>query len=147
MVKYLKFIGLLVFALAVWQATGNAFIGISADAKEGAWMHLAVDEDTTDAAMTFHVQDSGCFSSPQLPYLPDAELANTIGQIHMFTSVRVQRSSISEYLFSLKGWMAQLSQYEACLSLHREKLYDVTAYSRCQSACEYYIYTLRRILI
>ena len=41
----------------------------------------------------------------------------------------------------------KLAQRAAVLSLHREKLYDATAYYRCQPVCEYYIFTLRRILI
>lgn len=35
----------------------------------------------------------------------------------------------------------------SALSLHREKLYDATACHRCLPVCEYYIFTLRRILI
>lgn len=60
---------------------------------------------------------------------------------------RIQRSYITEYIFSLKDWVDKLAQREAVLSLHREKLYDATAYYRCQPVCEYYIFTLRRILI
>ena len=50
------------------------------------------------------------------------------------------------YLF-LKGWVDKIAQREAVLSLHREKLFDATAYYRCQPVCEYYIFALRRILI
>ena len=46
-----------------------------------------------------------------------------------------------------QDWIDKLAQRAAVLSLHREKLYDATAYYRCQPVCEYYIFTLRRILI
>lgn len=92
-------------------------------------------------------QDEACFTSPRLPYLPVAELTSNTGHIQSLVMSRVQRSYIAEYIFSLKDWVAKLAQREAVLSLHKEKLFDVTAYCRCRPACEYYIFTLRRILI
>ena len=71
---------------------------------------------------------------PQLPYLPDAELAGMGGQLHSLTYSRIQRISTTEYIFSLKDWIDKLAQRAAVLSLHREKLYDATAIivaSRC----------------
>lgn len=92
-------------------------------------------------------QDEACFTSPRLPYLPVAELTSNTGHIQSLVMSRVQRSYIAEYIFSLKDWVAKLAQRETVLSLHKEKLFDVTAYCRCRPACEYYIFTLRRILI
>ena len=66
---------------------------------------------------------------PQLPYLPDAELAGMGGQLHSLTYSRIQRISTTEYIFSLKDWIDKLAQRAAVLSLHREKLYDATAYN------------------
>lgn len=91
----------------------------------------------------------GCITDidGNLPYLPVAELASNNGHVQSLTMSRIQRSYITEYIFSLKDWVDKLAQREAVLSLHREKLYDATAYYRCQPVCEYYIFTLRRILI
>lgn len=106
----------------------------------------AGDAADIQAAAVRH-QDEECFTSPRLPYLPVAELASTAGHIQSLVLSRVQRSYLAEYIFSLKDWVAKLAQREAVLSLHKEKLFDVAAYCRCRPACEYYIFTLRRILI
>lgn len=139
MVKYIKFIGLLVLALAFWQTLSNSFIGTGlVSEKESVDIH---------AVTVKHQADKTCFTSPQLPYLPDAELASSNGHMQLLTFPRVQRSYITEYLFSLRDCGEKLAQREAVLSLHKEKLFDTTTYYRCHPVCEYYIYTLRRIII
>ena len=55
--------------------------------------------------------------------------------------------NLGNTLDAVGDWIDKLAQRAAVLSLHREKLYDATAYYRCQPVCEYYIFTLRRILI
>lgn len=138
MATYLKFIGVLVLALALWQTAGSAFIGSTPiDGKKSVDIAIA----------TNHQQDEACFTTPEWPYLPDAELAGTSGHTQLLTSTRIQRATATEYMFSLKDWVDKIAQHEAVLSLHREKLFDATAYYRCQPVCEYYIFTLRRILI
>lgn len=139
MVKYLRYIGILVLVLALWQAASDSFIG-----------SRPVDNQSIADVQTvsdFYQQGGSCFTTPQLPYLPDAELAGAGGHTQWLTSPRVQRSSTTEYIFSLRDWVDRLARHEAVLSLHREKLYDAAAYYRCQPVCEYYIFTLRRILI
>lgn len=138
MAKYLRFIGFLVFAFALWQTASDMFIGRTID--EGK----CVNEK---AAVIYHQQTETCIAVPQLPYLPEAELAGFSGQSQLLTFLRMQRSSATDCIFSLKDWMNMLSLREAVLTLHREKLYDATAYYRCNPVCEYYIFALRRILI
>ena len=138
MAKYLRFIGFLILALALWQTASGTFIDKTVD--EGKSM------DTKSAAM-FHQQSESYIAVPQFPYLPEAELAGGIGQSQLLNFLRVQRSFAIEYVFSLKDWVDMLAQRDAVLSLHREKLYDTSAYYRCHPVCEYYIFTLRRILI
>ena len=137
--KYIKFIGLLLLVFALWQTSGDA---LTVRNSVGA-------EDAVDiqAVAAVHHQDEACFTSPQLPYLPVAELASNNGHLQSLTMSRIQRSYITEYIFSLKDWVDNLARHEAVLSLHKEKLFDTTAYYRCQPVCEYYIFTLRRILI
>ena len=114
----------MVLALALWQTVSDTF------ANKAASGGNVVSENT----IAVHEQ-------------PDAELAGMGGQLHSLTYSRIQRISTTEYIFSLKDWIDKLAQRAAVLSLHREKLYDATAYYRCQPVCEYYIFTLRRILI
>ena len=124
----------MVLALALWQTVSDTFANKVAS---------VVSENT----IAVHEQTDAYIAMPQLPYLPDAELAGMGGQLHSLTYSRIQRISTTEYIFSLKDWIDKLAQRAAVLSLHREKLYDATAYYRCQPVCEYYIFTLRRILI
>lgn len=137
MVQFLRFIVFLVLALSLWQTAGNAFPVKKGDARK----YVA------ENGVTVYHQEETCVSAPQLPYLPDAELSGMSGQSHVLSLSRIQRFITIEYLFSLKDWLDKLAQWEAVLSLHREKLYDTTAYYRCQPACEYYIFMLRRIVI
>ncbi len=137
--KYLKVIGFLVFALALWQISCAAFTANNSVSAGGA---VDIHEVTV-----MHHQDETAFTLPQLPYLPVAELASGSGHMQLLSMFRIQRSYITEYIFLLKDWVDKLAQREAVLSLHREKLFDTTACYRCQPVCEYYIFTLRRILI
>lgn len=139
MAKYIKFIVLLVLTLALWQTAGNTFIGST-----------SIDEEKSvdiQAVTTNHQQNDACFTTPQLPYLPDAELAGTSSHTQLLSFSRIQRATTTEYIFSLKDWVDKIAQYQAILSLHREKLFDATAYYRCHPVCEYYIFALRHILI
>lgn len=139
MARFLKIIGLLVLTFAFWQTLSNLFIGTN----------LINEDKSVDihAVAVKHQADEACFSSPQLPYLPDAELASSNGHIQLLTFPRVQRSYIVEYLFSLRDCGEKLAQREATLALHKEKLFDTTTYYRCHPVCKYYVYTLRRIII
>lgn len=138
MAKFLRFIGFLVLALALWQTASGTFAGRKADVGEGM---------VENGVAVYHQEEEACVSVPQLPYLPDAELAGMSGQSQLLSFSRVQRFITTEYIISLKDWVDKLARCEAVLSLHREKLYDATAYYRCQPVCEYYIFTLRRIII
>lgn len=137
MAKILRFIGFLVLVLALWQTASDTFTVFS----------VGADQTVNDKDVVVHQQSTTCIATPQLPYLPEAELAGSGGQSQLSNFSRIQRLSITEYIFSLKDCIDKLTQREAALSLHREKLYDATAYYRCQPVCEYYIFTLRRILI
>ena len=117
----------MVLALALWQTVSDTF------ANKAVSGGNVVSENT----IAVHEQTDAYIAMPQLPYLPDAELAGMGGQLHSLTYSRIQRISTTEYIFSLKDWIDKLAQRAAVLSLHREKLYDATAYYRCQPVCEY----------
>ena len=115
-------------ALALWQTSGTVFTsdgGVSTG-------------DSTDiqAVTAAHSQDGTCFTSPQLPYLPVAELASNSGHLHSLAMSRIQRSYTAEYIFSLKDWVDKLARREAVLSCIKRSFYDSTAYYGCKpSAC------------
>ena len=94
--RYLKIIGLLVLALALWQTSGTV------PTSDGG---VSTGDSTDIQAVTAaHSQDGTCFTSPQLPYLPVAELASNSGHLHSLAMSRIQRSYTAEYIFSLKDW-------------------------------------------
>lgn len=173
MARFLRFIGFLVLALALWQVAGEAFTDKIVNGGNAAnvtrppvtMKSLAANSTSPSVTVTSLVatakdfavtgkgmaeqgrQSASSITAPQLPYLPDAELADIGERMRLPGYCRIQRSSTTEYVFSLREWVGRLALRAAVLSLHREKLYDVTAYHPCQPVCEYYIFALRRILI
>lgn len=138
MAKFLKYIGFLLVILALWQTTGDKLVEVS-----------ATDSDRSVYAQdaTHYQQEDPCFTTPQLPLLPEAELAGTSGYLQTLTAPRVQRTQLSEYIFSLKSWVDKMARYQSTCQVRREKRYDSAAFQHCQPPCDYYIFTLRRILI
>ena len=84
----------MVLALALWQTVSDTF------ANKAASGGNVVSENT----IAVHEQTDAYIAMPQLPYLPDAELAGMGGQLHSLTYSRIQRISTTEYIFSLKDW-------------------------------------------
>ena len=80
-------------------------------------------------------------------HLSDAELAGSAGTTQLLTFSRAQRSYTTEYILSLKDMIERLAHRDDVLSLHRSKLFDTSTSYRCHPACEYYVFTLRRIII
>lgn len=138
MAKFLKYIGFLLVILALWQTTGDRLVEVSATGNDGS---VYVQDDA------HYQQEELCFTTPQLPLLPEAELAGTSGYLQTLTAPRVQRTQLAEYTFSLKSWVDKMARYESTCQVRREKRYDSTAFQHCQPPCDYYIFTLRRILI
>ena len=135
MAKFLKYIGFLLVILALWQTTGDVLAGTSTD--KPVYVQDA----------THYQQEEVCFTTPQLPLLPEAELAGASGYLQTLTAPRVQRAQLAEYTFSLKSWVDKIARYESTYQVRREKRYDAAAFHHCQPPCDYYIFTLRRILI
>lgn len=93
-----------------------------------------------------HVVHQDQIGAPELPYLPVAELTNNL-QSHQVSMSRIQRVQTCEYFFLLKNFLQNWAERENSLSLHREKIYATTVSCYCQSACEYYVFTLKHIII
>ena len=82
MARYIKFIGFLVLALALWQTASDTFIG-----SESINGKKSVDIQAITGSPQ---QEATCFNTPQMPYLPDAELAGGHGGFtQLVTSSRI----------------------------------------------------------
>ena len=138
MAKFLKVILFLILAAAFCGSVSDAFTVQTVD-------------EITIAAQTGLGEEGNAqrndVPAPQLPYLSDAELASSAGTIQLLTFSRAQRSYTTEYILSLKDMIERLAHRDGALSLHRSKLYDTSTSYRCHPACEYYVFTLRRIII
>lgn len=143
MAKFLRVILFLVLAttfcgsvsdvFTVQAVDGMAFVSQSALGEDGSEQREAV-------------RQGSYIPAPQLPYLSDAEIASSSGTTQLLTFLRMQRS-YTTYILSLKDMVEQLAHRDGALSQHRAKLFDTNVYYRCSPACEYYVFTLRRIII
>lgn len=138
MAKFLKYIGFLLVMLALWQTTGEVLAEVSTTSN---------DKPVYMQDVTYSQQEDLCFTTPQLPLLPEAELTGASICLQTLTAPRLQRAHLAEYLISLKNWTDRISRYESTCQVRREKQYDAAAFHHCQPPCDYYIFTLRRILI
>lgn len=156
MVKFVKLILILVLTSAFCGSVSDAFTVLAVDQtgivssdgldnKSGATAHsiLATEQDVQKS-----IDRQGSYiSAPKLPYISDAEIASSGGTSQLLTFSRAQRLYTSEYILSLKDVVERIAHREDALSLHREKLFDTSAFYRCSPASEYYVFALRRIII
>ena len=143
MAKFLKVILFLILAAAFCGSVSDAFTVQTVDAITIAAQTGLGEEGN---AQRNDVRQGSYIPAPQLPYLSDAELASSAGTIQLLTFSRAQRSYTTEYILSLKDMIERLA-HRGALSLHRSKLFDTSTSYRCHPACEYYVFTLRRIII
>lgn len=146
MIRFLKFIGILMLAWLFGQVAGGTFTDVNA-VNEADGMNLQERVAAHQVPSAEHQAAAASFTAPRLPYLPDAELASSGGASQCLISSRVQRTQLTEYLFLLKDRVEQLSRREAALSLHRERFFDAAVFFPFCPVCEYYVFTLRRLLI
>lgn len=144
MAKFLKVILFLVLATAFCGSVSDAFTEQTVDEIAFAAQTGLGEEGN---AQRNDVRQGSYIPAPQLPYLADAELASSTGTTQLLTFSRSQRSYTTEYILSLKDVVERLAHRDGALSLHRSKLFDSSTSYRCHPACEYYVFTLRRIII
>lgn len=137
MAKFVKIIGILILVLALGQRMDEALGGDSLQS-----ISCVLTEQMTS------LQEEGeCFTMPQWPCLPDAELAGANSCSQLVTFSRMQRSAVMEYLCFLKERVGEIARYEAVRSQCQGKFYDALPCRICSPVCDYYIFALRRILI
>ena len=101
--------------------------------------------DKQERTITYAMEQHGEISVPDLPGKPMAELNNL--QSHQTSVTRIQRVQLGEYFLSLKNVLQCCADRENSLSQHWGRIYDTTTSCFCQPSSEYYVYTLRRIII
>ena len=131
MAKFVKVILFLLLTVAFHSIAGN----VSTERM--------VDKQGCD--ITYAMGQRGEICAPDLPGKPVAELTNL--QSHQISVTRIQRVQLGEYFFSLKNALQGFADRESSLSQHWGRIYDTTTSYYCQPSSEYYVYTLRRIII
>lgn len=144
MVKFLKVILFLILATAFCGSVSDAFTVQTVDETT---IPAQTDLGEEGDIQRNDVRQGSYIPAPKLPYLSDAELASSVGTTQLLTFSRVQRSYTTEYILSLKDMIERLAHRDGALSRHRSKLFDTSTSYRCHPACEYYVFTLRRIII
>ena len=84
-------------------------------------------------------------SAPDFPYAPVAELNNL--QSHQISVTSIQRVQLGEYFTTLRNLLQCCADRENSLSQHRGRIYNTTTSYYCQPSSEYYVFTLRHIII
>ena len=131
MAKFVKSILLLLFAVALYGVANNSFTEKSV-------------EDVSLIALAPEHQDS--VSTPQLPCWPVTAFTSEL-QTHRVATDRVQRVQLGEYFSSLRNMLQDLAERDASLSRHQGRIYATTTSCYCHPSSEYYVFTLRRIII
>lgn len=159
MKKILSLILPFVLAMLLLGGVSDAFTTRVADAGDVVSQSLVAD-GVTLASQSSVVGEGGVHGgnavasckghyimSPQSLRFSDVEIANSGGTTQLLASQRLQRSYISEFTLSLKGMARHLSRRADALSVQSSRLFDTSAFYRCQPVCEYYVFTLRHIII
>ena len=135
MAKFVKVILFLLLTVTLHGVAGNVFTGKAVE--QGKY------------AVTYSMSQHEQISEPEFPCSPVAELNNL--QSYQTSVTRVQRVQLGEYFSTLKNLLKalalKLSSREAVLVQHRGRLYGTTTSYYCHPSSEYYVFTLRRIII
>lgn len=131
MAKFVKVILFLLLTVALHGIAGNVFT------------EKTVGQAEND--ITYSVIQHGQISTPEFPCSPVAELTNL--QSHQISVTRIQRVQLGEYFTTLKNLLQCCAERDNSLSQHLGRIYDTTTSYYCQPPSEYYVFTLRHIII
>lgn len=132
MAKFIKVILFLLLAVALHGIASNVFTEQKVEVQEHTVAYPLAQQDKVGV--------------PEFPYLPIAELTTNL-QSHQVSMTRMQRVQAAEYFFSLKNMLQIRADREASLSQHKGRIYTTTTSYYCQPSSEYYVFTLRHIII
>ncbi|GAA6258348.1 hypothetical protein F070042J6_42000 [Bacteroides sp. f07] len=131
MAKFVKVILFLLLTVALHGIAGNVFTEKTVGQAENG--------------ITYSVIQHGQISTPEFPCSPVAELTNL--QSHQISVTRIQRVQLGEYFTTLKNLLQCCAERDNSLSQHLGRIYDTTTSYYCQPSSEYYVFTLRHIII
>ena len=131
MAKFVKVILFLLLTVVLHGIAGNVFT------------EKTVGQAEND--ITYSVIQHGQISTPEFPCSPVAELTNL--QSHQISVTRIQRVQLGEYFTTLKNLLQCCAERDNSLSQHLGRIYDTTTSYYCQPSSEYYVFTLRHIII
>lgn len=131
MAKFVKVILFLLLTVALHGIAGNVFTEKTVEQPEHA--------------ITDSVKQCGQISAPEFPCSPVAELTNL--QSHQISITRIQRVQLGEYFTTLKNLLQSCAERYNSLSQHQGRIYNTTTSYYCQPSSEYYVFTLRHIII
>ena len=101
--------------------------------------------EQSELVITYSMKQHEQISAPDFPYAPVAELNNL--QSHQISVTRIQRVQLGEYFTTLRNLLQCCADRENSLSQHRGRIYNTTTSYYCQPSSEYYVFTLRHIII
>ena len=145
MAKFLKVILFLVLATAFCGSVSDAFTVQTVDEMVIAAQVSLGEEGVYAEEMMFGKEVIFRLRNCHICQMQNLQVPLEL--LSLLTFSRAQRSYTTEYILSLKDMIERLAHRDDVLSLHRSKLFDTSTSYRCHPACEYYVFTLRRIII
>ena len=95
--------------------------------------------EQSELAITYSMKQHEQISAPDFPYAPV--------QSRQISVTRIQRVQLGEYFTTLRNLLQCCADRENSLSQHRGRIYNTTTSYYCQPSSEYYVFTLRHIII
>ncbi len=131
MARFVKTILFLLLVVTFHDITGNVSTGETVEQVANS--------------ITYSIEQCGQINTPEFPCSPVAELINL--QSHQLSVARVQRVQLGEYFTTLRNLLQCCANRDNSLSHHLGRIYDTTTFYYCQPSSEYYVFTLRHIII
>ncbi len=114
--------------------------------------HKVESQDSIGRKVALAKSENVCFlchqgqvTAPVIPILPIAELTPSITSQVLVS--RFQRLYLIEYNASLRSVLRYCSAHENSLSLHRVKVYSTTPSYYSEPVSDYYVFTLKHIIV
>lgn len=156
MAKYVKYILFLLLTIILHGIVDNAFTekavgeSFACNAERPSICNAerssaCIAEKASVSNITSTLEQQGQFSMPEFPYILLAELTNLQG--HQLSLTRLQRVQLEEYYSIVRGMLQSCAEYDTSLFRHKGRIYNTTTSHYCQPSSEYYVFTLRRIII
>ncbi|MDR1005230.1 MAG: hypothetical protein LBL97_09590 [Prevotellaceae bacterium] len=126
----------------LWNYAGDA-LPVAEAAEEALFSSYTDDRSGSSRVQSI---SHHCYSRSQLPDMPSAEWSSITTPARLLTFMRTQRMQANEELLFVEDAIDRLNHRFGALSRDKEKATSHTQHF-ARFACEYYVFTLRHILI